>query len=524
MALPSSNPSARTFTGWFGLLFLVTQLPLYLVRYPDIQDYVNHAARLHIALQLSTDPFVARYYQWTPGIFPNLPLDTIGLGLAAVFGPELGIKLFSSLASLLVGTGCLALARAWTGRVSPFLIGILLFNQGLVLHYGLFNFLFGIGVALWLTAAWITAATNSAASPAATPTAIPAARRCIYFALGATGLYLCHLMAFGVYLIAIALAELGSGQGTGPTWRRLLPVALQALPALLLHLLVNQPGRPVVEPLVWNGAEWLTLLVSKLLLAGGLLAINLSPDALWGGMVNLTLIVAGFILWKRHGLTLLPPARLLVLALAACVLLLPRRGFGSALLDSRLTFPLILVAWSGLDWRPMAASAWRRACLVTLGVLIVATSAHQAWAWQRMEPLQEQLRTALQLLPRGAKVAVVSLPHTDGTPPAMSEHAAAWSVIDRSAFLSALWGRPYQPFLIGIRPEFQAEANLARLDQPGKPPPPIGSLIGHYDVVVAFGSPQEAMDYGREARSIFQNADATVFDLGSGPVELLRVP
>ena len=508
MALPSSNFSARTFSGWFGLLFLVTQLPLYLVRYPDIQDYVNHAARLHIALQLGADPVLTRYYQWTPGIFPNLPLDTIGLGLAAVFGPALGIKLFSSLASLLVGTGCLALARAWTGRVSPFLIGILLFNQGLVLHYGLFNFLFGIGVALWLTAAWV----NSAANPAP----IPAGRRCLWFSLGATGLYLCHLMAFGVYLIAITLAEFGAGRGVPPPWRRLRPVMLQAVPALLLHLFVNQPGQPIAVPLTWDSAEWITLLASKLLLAGGLLAINVSADPLWGGMVNLLLIVAGFALWKRHGLTLLPPARHLVLALTACALLLPRRGFGSALLDSRLTFPLILVAWSGIDWRPMAASAWRRSSLAILGILIVATSAHQYWIWHRMEPLQVELRAALQQLPRGAKVAVVSLPQGDGTPPGMSEHAAAWSVIDRSALLSSLWGRPYQPFLIGIRPEFQAEANLARLDQPGKTPVPIDTLIGHYDVVVAFGSPQEATNYGSGAKVMFRNSGATVFDIGAG--------
>lgn len=518
-----SNSSTRTFACWFGLLFLVTQLPLYLVRYPDLQDYVNHAARLHIALQLGADPILARYYQWTPGLFPNLPLDTIGLGLAAVFGPELGIKLFSSLASLLVATGCLALARAWTGQVSPFLIGVLLFNQGLVLHYGLFNFLFGIGVALWLTAAWINASPR------------PQGRRLLGFALGATSLYLCHLMAFGVYLIAIALAELGTGRLGRPTWRSLLPpptemflvlrpVLLQALPALLLHLGVNQPGRPVVEPVIWDAAQWIAMVASKLLLVGGLLAINISTYPPWGGVVNLLLIVAGFVLWKRYGLTLLPPARRLVLALAAVALILPRRGFGSALLDSRLTLPLILVAWSGLDWRGLAQSAWRRACLVTLGMLIVVTSASHYWIWRSMEPLQEQLRAALQGLPRGARVAMVTLPHFHDSVRRMSEHAAAWSVIDRSAFLSALWGRPYQPFLIGIRPEFQTEADLARLDQPGKAPPPIGTLIGHYDVVVAFGSPQEAMDYGREARSIFQNADATVFDLGSGPAELPGAP
>ena len=94
MGLHSSNPLARTLVGWFGLLFLVTQLPLYLVRYPDIQDYVNHAARLHIALQLGADPVLTRYYQWTPGIFPNLPLDTIGLGLAALLHLPI-VRLFS---------------------------------------------------------------------------------------------------------------------------------------------------------------------------------------------------------------------------------------------------------------------------------------------------------------------------------------------------------------------------------------------------------------------------------------------
>ena len=68
----------------------------------------------------------------------------------------------------------------------------------------------------------------------------------------------------------------------------------------------------------------------------------------------------------------------------------------------------------------------------------------------------------------------------------------------------------------GIRPEFQAAANLARLDQPGKTPVPIDTLIGHYDVVVAFGSPQEATNYGSGAKVMFRNSGATVFDIGAG--------
>lgn len=53
---------APYFAGWFLALFAVTQIPLYWVQYPDIMDYPNHLARLHVLMHLAESETLQRYY------------------------------------------------------------------------------------------------------------------------------------------------------------------------------------------------------------------------------------------------------------------------------------------------------------------------------------------------------------------------------------------------------------------------------------------------------------------------------
>ena len=53
----------RGFLAWFAVLFIVTQAPLYLARYPDVVDYPNHVARLHVLTHLDTSEVLQRFYR-----------------------------------------------------------------------------------------------------------------------------------------------------------------------------------------------------------------------------------------------------------------------------------------------------------------------------------------------------------------------------------------------------------------------------------------------------------------------------
>lgn len=139
----------------FLALFAASQVPLHAVRYPDIVDFPNHVARLHVLAELAGSPLLQRYYVGEPGIAPNLAMDLLAPPIAAMLGVETAVRIFASGASLLAASGVAALTYVLHGRLTMFALGGVLFAQSAFHHLGLFNFVLGVGVALWLLAAWI---------------------------------------------------------------------------------------------------------------------------------------------------------------------------------------------------------------------------------------------------------------------------------------------------------------------------------------------------------------------------------
>lgn len=470
----------------FIALFVVTQLPLYLVRYPDIQDYPNHAARLHVALNLGASTYLSEYYRWTPGLFPNMPMDTIGLALAYLFGVELGLKLFVSLASLLAVTGAAVLGWVFNRGYSPFSLTPLLFVNGVVLYYGLFNYIFGVGLALWLISFWQYSEK------------MPPFRRTAWLAVGTSALYLSHLSGLAVYLLAVGTLCLYAHLRSPDSWRRLpakvIPLVVPLLPAAIIHLLLYERGSPVVTPLE---LERLPLLLYKLSLLGGVVSKNVSPYPVPAILAGLAMPLAIYVLWKGRHLVMHQAAGWLVAQFLLCMCLLSPVAFGSGMVDARLVFPIILLAVSGFVWQGSQQLA--RGIVVVQAVLLLLISAGQYSHWKSLEPRQVELRSALRGLPEGAKLVVVSLAKSEFAGQQITEHSAAWGVIDRSALLASLWARPFQPFLIGIQPAYQASARLAQEE----PAQPFLRLAKYYDFMIVFGDAASADSYAPGQKAIY---------------------
>lgn len=499
MIAPPRSPAARRpidagshvvsgFLPWFVVLFLLSQVPLYAVRYVDIADFANHLARLHVLEHLGDSPVLQRFYLLQPAIAPNLALDLTVPLLGRAFGLELGLKLFASLCALLAATGTAALATALTGRLTHVALGGLMFSHNAFFQLGLFNFLFGVGVALWLLAGWIALQG-------------PLRRRLIpAFAFGATLLYLCHLAAFGVYVVCV-LACLPLRSSVERGWR---PLAIRAgvanaqfLPALCLHALAFQPGTNLAAafPDVSLGA----LLAYKTALLLLIPKVSLHSAHLPAGIV-LALVAFFLAVASRVGcLSMARPAGRMLALLGLVVLLLPPFGFGSNMLDLRLALPLVLVFWASLDLSP-TARCHTRWLPWAIGVGVVVTSGATLQDWSRSAPLQRDLRAAMARIEPGSRVAAVAVAER-GDGPGLTPHAAAWSVIDRSGFLSIFYVRPFQPFPVAFRPEFVPLAALARVDRAG-PAPPIETLRGHFDYVVAFGPENATADWAGDSPSL----------------------
>lgn len=479
----------RGFLLWFVALFLLSQVPLYAVRYVDIVDFPNHLARLHVLEHVGDTPILRRFYRPQPGIAPNLALDSIVPLLGKMFGLETGLKLFASLCVLMAASGTAALAAALTGRLTWVALGGLLFAHNAFFQLGLFNFVFGVGAALWLLAAWI------ALDGSRRPRLVPA------FALGATLVYLCHLAAFGVYAVCVLgyLAVRPPGEhGVRKFARRAALAGTQFLPALYLHLVTFQPGTNPAAPYPDTSAS--ALLAYKAVLLLLIPKVSLHSAALPAGIVLAFVVFCLTVGWRHRDLSMARPAKPVLILLAIAVLLVPPLGLGSNMVDLRLALPLTLVFWASLDLTP---AGQRRAPWLpwAIGAGVAITSGATLLNWAESAPLQRDLRAAMTHIEPGSRVAVVAVAEgRDG--PGLTPHAVAWSVIDRSVFLSAFYIRPFQPFPVAFRLEFVPLASRARLDNAG-PAPPLDFLRGYFDYVVAFGPEVATAEWAGEAVTLY---------------------
>jgi hypothetical protein len=420
--------------------------------------------------------------------------------LARLTGLETALKLFGSLCTLVLVTGTVALGRALHGRVTVLAPGSLLFAHNSFLHLGLFNFLLAVGAAFWLLSGWIAA---SRVRPPRTPTILA-------YAAGATLVYACHLAGLGIYLLGLLayeasrLAERGWGL---ERFARLIPPLVQAFPAVLLHVVIYEPGINQTLPTA-GGDGFGTIAIKKLLLLAMMPRFAFHPHEFVTNLLTVPLAIALYLGLKSGRLSTCRPALGIVAAFAGAVLLLPPSGFGSNLVDVRMALPLTLAFWASLDLQSTRGATDRRIrWAIAAAVLLVSAAAQVQW-W-RSSPRQAEMRAALLAVGHGSRVAVVSL---DGAWRGLGHHAPAWSVIDRSTFLSTLFARPFQPFLLGYRSSLVDLAKLARLDNDA-PPPSFGPIAEHYDYAVVFGPEADTHAYAAAARTLYVSPLARIVAL-----------
>lgn len=145
----------REIAAVYLLLTAAALLPLFLVDVVPLANMPNHMARIRILAEFGQDPSLAANYRLNWALQPNLAVDLLLTPLAGLVPPlELG-RLFTAFAMLVLIGGTLALHRVLHGRVGLWPAALFLFVFNHVLIWGFLNFLLGLGLALWLFAAWI---------------------------------------------------------------------------------------------------------------------------------------------------------------------------------------------------------------------------------------------------------------------------------------------------------------------------------------------------------------------------------
>lgn len=448
----------------FAALFAIAAVPILLNPLPPISDYVNHLARMHIIAAGNSDPFLHRYYEVNWQVIPNLMMDMIVPLFERVMNVYLAGQAYTLLSFTLIISGTLALHRALFGRWSalPLIAFPLLYNDMFLV--GTMNFVFGIGLMLWALATWV---------------ALRERRRVLRLSVSALfvlGLFFCHLFALGVYAIGLFAFESHRLCGTYLSIRRISGrvSARRSLPGFIVdYVLTGLPFLPVPLLLMLSPTSGLWDFVWSLQGKGdgALAAIRAYSDALAYAFAAIFVAAAALALRYRalsfHGFgwVLFPLGVLTYLAL-------PQVIFDTYLADQRMPISLafMLIACFDVDFRNRMVR-WAFAAAVVL--ILTARVTEVEYVWAPLSAGVQSFRQSVELLNRGAKVAVAYADPNGGD--SLRDyglvHADCIAIIERSALVTTEFT------VVGKQILHARPAWRGRVDTEDGTPPTIGELV-----------------------------------------------
>jgi hypothetical protein len=358
-----------------------------------------------------------------------MPLDIASkLFLVAIFG--------------LITGGAIWLNRVATGvwRLWPLLEFLLLYNR--MFLWGFLNYLFGIGVALAGAALWL---------------ALERERwwvRILASSLVALVCYLSHIAAFGFYALVIIGTELSPacGEQRDRRWwtlghRTVIAGVQFAVPAVLFF----GYWRPAAASGISYAAFWR------------------KADLLFSVFDNYNrpfdivcfALFLGLLAWlaATRRLRLAPRLTGAVGLVFAAYLLLPSQIYGGSGADHRLPLAmfLLLIAASA----PIFPNRRTAAAIGTAAAaLLVTRMAVIEYVWLRADRVYSTDLAGIDMLPRGAKLAIAYPASAVNFAPVSVVHLALLAVARREAFVPTLFAnKGQQP--IALKPPYDMLADAA---------------------------------------------------------------
>ena len=384
---------------WLALsLALLLALPFAFAALPQQSDFPAHLARYRVMLEGSSDPALARWYQFHWRLGGNLGVDLLLRLLGPVLGLEPAARLIGAAIPVLTGLGLITVERTLRGRVGLGAVLAMATVWSPALAMGFANFCLSLALALFAFAGWV----KLEGRPWRGAVFLPAA----------CAVWLCHMAGWGVLVVLAGGYELsrkGLLRGALACW----PLALPLVPVLVAGgsggvsygaglfgyklgiwikaLRVHDAGRDMALPLA---------LVFAVLLAerAGRLDRRLS----WGA-----------------------------LGLVLASVLLPRHLSGGDFADYRLTAAALMVLALAINW-PAPRAVMLAATLATL-VRVVPI----ALAWHGQAQQLDTMLSVLDRLPQGARVAgAVDAPEA---PWALNpfEHVPSYATVRRGALVNS---------------------------------------------------------------------------------------
>ncbi|HLI21085.1 MAG TPA: hypothetical protein VKV32_08205 [Stellaceae bacterium] len=436
----TTRPHHGRFAIGFAVLMILSCVPLLLTPLPPLLDYPNHLARMSLLPHLPAGSELARYLavRWAP--LPNLGMDGVVPFLAMAMPLDVAGKLFIVLTFVLLAGGTAALHRVLYGRWSSWTLLAFLLLYTRLLLWGFMGYLFGCGLALAAFAAWI--ALRHRAWP------LRVVLGCVF----ALAIYLSHLLAFGLYAVMIAMYEFGQ------VWlqRKRVAVALRDL------VVGGAPFLPALALMSRNSSTGKIIYANPLRKFDLLFSVfdNYSRPFDVTCFVIVVLAV-GFVFWRRW-VRLAPEMILPLIGLFVVYLAMPTQLFTAAGVERRIPMVIFLVLIGGSAWQARFAKQ-EMAFLWGAGVMFAVRLAVIAVVWHQAGRLYTGLMPGLDMLPRGACLAVAFGKDSIQVDKAPLTHFATLAVIRREDFETQLFHYAEQQPIV-LKPEAEHLADVLAPD------------------------------------------------------------
>jgi hypothetical protein len=437
--------------GWalaviFAVLLFAAAAPILSTPVAPLADYVNHLARMRVLADIGGDAGLAEAFRVNWAIIPNLMMDLLVPALTRLLGVYPAGQLFLIVAAALPVSGAMVLNRALFGRWSPWPLIVFPFIYNGVFLFGLVNYLFGVGLAVWGAAAWI-ALTDK-----------PLWRRAAFSALLVPCLFFCHLFAVGLYGLAIFSVEVARLAERGFPRREVLKTAAAlALPfAPTPFLLASSPTMGLAKENIWESVGKIDGLVMALQAYSDL------PD-----MAVIALCVGGVVWLARRGVLTLHPAGLTLAGVLLLVYLaMPRMLFGSWLADQRLPAAALFLLAGFARFSPRFGTERNLLLALILGASVVRFADVEVH-WRTLDQEVTEFRESAALIAPGARVLVAYADHAaaDYAVDAAISHAPCVATIERGAVVSTLFTVPGKQIL-DLQPAYRGLVDA----EDGQPP------------------------------------------------------
>jgi hypothetical protein len=457
--------STRQIAMLFVVLAAITSIPILLYPWPPLADYINHLSRMHIIATIGSDPDLARFYQVNWQVIPNLMMDLVVPVLEQVMNVFVAGQVYTIASFVLILSGTMALNRRLYGHwsVLPLIAFPLLYNN--VFLVGTMNYVFGIGLAIWALAAWISLRERSILLRFAVST------------LFVLALFFCHLFSVGLYglgLLAYELHYLGQFYARGP---RPLPADVISKRSVLRVIEFCAAGLPFVPvlPLLMMSPTWNLRGTFHWEFYGKLdgLIYVIEVYSHFAAFL-LTAIVAFAAGWgMRHRALKFHSFGWVLLAIGSTTyLVMPRIIFDTYMADQRLPISLafMVIACAHLNLRHQ----YVRTGFATVLVLLLAIRVFEVQTnWNELSRATASFRDSVRHIDRGSKVLVAYADPDagDDVKDLGLVHAACLAIIERSALVTTAFTVVGKQIL-HMRPEYRA-----RVDSEDGTPPSVEQLI-----------------------------------------------